>query len=227
MRVALYLRCSTSKQDLDSQRREVVAWAEREGHTYTLYEDFAQSGFKREREKVQLMMQDAAAGKFEAVGGLEVSRLGRSIKQIYELIEGLVERKVDIYLAKSGTRLDYHSLEGRALLGGLALAAELEGILIRERNERGRKKIKDEHIRVGRKRQEHITGGAVVALRGQGRSIAEIARLLHSNKGTVHRRLKEERSISAHLRNVTESNVNTERQEQNRVDSVTPFQKGG
>jgi len=199
MRVALYLRCSTSKQDLDSQRREVMAWAEREGHTYTLYEDNAQSGFKREREKVQLMMQDAAAGKFEAVGVLEVSRLGRSIKQIYELTEALVEKKVDIYLAKTGTKLDYHSLEGRALLGGLALAAELEGILIRERNERGRRKIKDEHIKVGRRQKESVTAGAVEALRGQGRTISEIARLLNSNKATIHRRLKESRFISAHL----------------------------
>jgi len=85
-------------------------------------------------------MQDRK--QFELIGVVELSRIGRSLGFIHKTGEELSKLGIQLVLTNSNTRLDHATLEGRALIGGLALASDIEWCLIQERNQRGRQAIK-------------------------------------------------------------------------------------
>lgn len=196
MKCAGYIRCSTGKQDLESQRFVLNEWAKKNSHDLTLFEDFAISGKKESRVGLNELMRRCKAGEFEGVAVVEISRFGRSIKIIYGVVEELTTLKIKIILAGSGSLLDYNSLEGRALIGGLALAADIEWMLISERNKRGREKIKRDGIKVGRKRAEEgaVSLDAVLSLQEKGYGFRKIAKELNTSISTISRMLKRCRS---------------------------------
>lgn len=206
MKVAGKIRCSTNKQDLESQRYTLLEWAKNNNHEIVLFEEFATSGRKgiEARASMQDMLIRCEKGEFHAVVVVEISRLGRTIKMISEIVERLTKAGVKIILANSNTTLEYDTLEGRALIGGLALAADLEWMLISERNKRGREKIKRDKIKVGRKRAEDkdVSLEAVLSLKEKGLGYRKIAKELNTSIATISRMLK--RSSNAQLRNVTE-----------------------
>jgi len=207
MKAALYARCSTKKQDLDSQIKALKEWADKEKHTYTLYQDLAISGKKNDREGITKLMEAAKKKEFDVVGVVELSRIGRSIGFIHNTTEELSKLGIKVVLTKNNTKLDYTTLEGRALIGGLALAADIEWMLIQERNARGREKIKEEGIKVGRKRlseKKVISIEAIRLMHENGRSLRQIAKELGVSAPTIMRYIKRYRI--GHLCNVTKSN---------------------
>jgi putative DNA-invertase from lambdoid prophage Rac len=189
-RVAAYLRCSTKKQDLESQRRVVAEWAERNGHELLPpYEDDAVSGRKSDRSGVKALMAAAERREFSLVAVSELSRIGRSIGFVTRTVEKLCQFDVRVVLVNSGTTLDYRTLEGRALIGALALAADIEMALIQERSARGRETIRRRGIRVGRK-PVAISEVAILALREKGMSVRQIAAELGESRATIGRRVQ-------------------------------------
>lgn len=194
MKIAGKIRCSTNKQDLESQRFVLNEWAKRNNHELILFEEFAVSGKKgiEERKSMQDLMQRTEAGEFEAWAVVEISRLGRTLKTIYEIVDKLTKLGIKIILVNSNTTLDYNTLEGKALIGCFALASEIEWCLIQERNKRGRDKIKRDKIKVGRKPSEEkgINLEAVLSFREQGKSYRQIAQLLNTSPPTIMRMLK-------------------------------------
>lgn len=189
VRVALYARCSTKKQDLDSQLEALKRWAEQQGHeVIAVYQDLAVSGRKDNRQGINRLLADARQNKFELVGVVELSRIGRSIKFIHGTVEELSSLGIKVVLTNSNTSLDYNSLEGRALIGGLSLAADIEWMLIQERNARGRDAIRERGIRVGRKHKE-VSIVVLKALQEKGMSLRQIAMQLGVSAPTVMRRL--------------------------------------
>lgn len=188
MKVALYTRCSTSKQDLESQNLALTNWARQNGYEFQLYQDFAVSGQKDSRAGISRLIDDARQKKFSLVGVVELSRIGRSIGFIHDTIKELNEIGINFVLTNTNTILDYTTLEGRALIGGLALAADIEWLLIQERNKRGRDKIKREGIKTGRK-QTKVSNEAIHALKEKGLSLRQIAKELGVSAPTIMRRL--------------------------------------
>lgn len=188
MKVALYARCSTKKQDLESQEAALRQWATEQGHEAVLYTDLAVSGRKDNRKGIKALMEAARNKEFELVGVLELSRVGRSIGFIHRTIEELSNLGIKVVLTKNNTALDYGSLEGRALIGGLALAADIEWMLIKERNARGRQAIKERGIKVGRKRKD-VSIKAIKALQERGMSLRRIAKELGVSAPTIMRRI--------------------------------------
>ena len=103
--------------------------------------------------------------------------------------EGLAPYHVHVALANSVTELNPTTLEGKALIGGLALAADIEHSLIQERNERGWRVIKERGIRVGHK-PINLSSEAVKALAEKGMSQEMIAQELGASKATINRQFK-------------------------------------
>lgn len=189
--IAAYLRTSTGKQDLASQRALVLAWARTAGveiEQIRWYEDEAVSGRTGDQVEVKRLLADAAGvpPPFESVVVSELSRLGRSMGRIAERVEALAKSGAKIVLCSSGTTLDYTTLEGRALTGALALAADIEWCLMSERNARGRESIKAHGIKSGRK-PTPIPLEAVKAMRAGGQSKKKIARGLSVDRNTLRR----------------------------------------
>lgn len=201
MKVAItYARCSTKKQDLDTQNKRLKEWSSNFDEVYC-FEDVAISGRKDSRKGINSLMKlvhDLDLKKYDQVlvGVVELSRVGRSISFIHKTIEELSKLGIKVVLVNSGTQLDYNSLEGRALIGGLSLAADIEWMLISERNQRGRNKIKEEGIKVGRKHQD-ISIEAIKALQekinprtNKPYSLRDIAEELGTSAATIMRRIR-------------------------------------
>lgn len=189
MKAAVYVRCSTKKQDLDSQIKELVEWAKKNNHeSVKVFQDFAVSGKKDNRKGINSLLESARKKEFDVVGVLELSRIGRSIGFIHNTIEELSSLGIQIVLTKRNTTLDYNALEGRALIGGLALASDIEWMLIKERNERGRRAIKERGVKVGRKHID-VSSEAINALREKDYSLRMIAKELGVSAPTIMRRI--------------------------------------
>lgn len=187
--VAIYARCSTKKQDLESQLDALRRWAAEQGHEVREYVDLAVSGRKDARKGIQALLEAARKHEFALVGVVELSRIGRSIGFITRTVEELSGLGIKVVLTKSNTTLDYATLEGRALMGGLALAADIEWMLIQERNQRGRQAIKERGIKVGRKHKE-VSLEAIRALQEKGLSLRRIAAELGVSAPTIIRRIR-------------------------------------
>ena len=207
VKTALYARCSTKKQDLDSQVKALKDWSDKLGYESKLYQDFAISGKQGDREGINNLLIDARRGEFKMLGIVELSRIGRSIGFICSTVKELSDLGIPITLINTNTRIDYKTLEGSALVNALAMAADIEWRLIADRNERGRAKIKDMHIKVGRKlltEKKQISMEAIKLMNEKGMSLREIAKELSVSPPTIMRYLK--RYKDGHLSNITESN---------------------
>lgn len=191
LRAAGYLRTSTKKQDLESQRRALTTWAKREGFDLALFEDDHISGRKTDRAGVAELLAAVERGEAPVVVVTELSRLGRSISFVHKTVEAIASKGGRIVLvgpSSGSTTIDPNALEGKALIGALALAAEIEWHLIRERNERGRATIRERGVKVGRK-PVAVSEAALRALREKGLTIRAIASELKVSAATITRRL--------------------------------------
>lgn len=189
MKIGLYARCSTKKQDLDSQIRVLKEYAEKQGHTYEIYTDFAVSGKKDNREGIDKLLEKARNKELDIIGVIELSRIGRSIKFICSIVEELSKLGIKIVLVNSNSIIDYNTLEGSVLINALAMASDIEWRLIQERNSRGRMKIKEQGIKVGRKNKE-LSNEAIKLMNEKGMSLRQIAKELNTSPATIMRRLK-------------------------------------
>jgi DNA invertase Pin-like site-specific DNA recombinase len=187
--VGAYARTSTRKQDLEGQRRALKEWAGRHGHELKLFEDDHVSGRRSDRAGVEALLGAAESGDIQLVAVVELSRLGRSIGFVHQTVERLSKKDVKVVLVSTGTVLDYETLEGRALIGALALAADIEWKLISERNARGRATIKARGVKCGPKAIE-VSSAALTALLEKNLSVREIAKELKVSPATVTRRLR-------------------------------------
>jgi len=190
MKVGLYARVSTNKQDLSSQCDQLMNWANLHGYSYVLFKDFAVSGRRDSRKGIDALRAAVNSGEIDAVAIVEISRIGRSIKFIYELVEELHKADVKLFLCQSNTQLDYDTVEGTALLGALSMAADIEWQLIKERNKRARATMAKNGIKSGRKNKA-VSYEAAMLLKKEGKSLRQIATELNCSAATVMRVLRD------------------------------------
>jgi DNA invertase Pin-like site-specific DNA recombinase len=191
MRVAIYLRVSTSEQTTDNQRRELLAVAARhEWHVVEIFEDAGISGAKGrdQRPGLDAMLKAVARREFEMVAAWSVDRLGRSLIDLLKLLMDLHAKGVDLFLHQQG--LDSSTPSGRAMFQMLGTFAEFERAMIRERVNAGLARAREQGKHLGRRRLEDTDAKKVAAIRAarkSGKGIRRIARDLGVGVGTVLR----------------------------------------
>ena len=128
-----YLRVSTDAQDVDNQRLEVLDLAKRQGLGAVEFveENGGVSGTVpwRQRELSGLLDRMAPG---DALVVAELSRLGRSMLEIMEILAEATRREIRIYAVKGGWTLD-GSLQSKIVAMVLAMAAEIERDLLVQR----------------------------------------------------------------------------------------------
>lgn len=143
MRVGLYVRVSTQEQasegySIGEQTERLTKYSESLGWTVAMtYTDGGYSGANLDRPALSKLISDVQDGKLDKVVVYKLDRLSRSQKDTLYLIE-------DIFLA-SGTdfvsmceNFDTSSPFGKAMIGILAVFAQLEREQIKERLIMGR-----------------------------------------------------------------------------------------
>lgn len=143
MKIALYPRVSTQEQALNGNSIEeqidrMNKYCDALGWTvYKTYTDAGYSGANTDRPALQRMIRDIKAGKIDKVLVYKLDRLSRSQKDTLELIEDVfLANKVDF--VSMNENFDTSTPFGRAMIGILAVFAQLEREQIKERMSMGK-----------------------------------------------------------------------------------------
>lgn len=135
MRAAIYCRVSTTKQgrdgiSLEMQREQCLAAAERDGHpTVEVFEE-TQSGTKADNRKVlQELLRRLA--DFDAVYCAKLDRMARSAGDFDRIVKRFLAAGVRLVFLQEN--FDLGTAQGRAFAGMVAVFAQLEAEMIRER----------------------------------------------------------------------------------------------
>ena len=106
-RVAIYARVSTKEQDCSRQLVELRQVAENHGWTVVEeYDDEGISGSTKSRPAVGRMLKAVISRKFEMVMTIELSRLGRSVANMCEIVELLKSKKIDLFCKNQNISTD-------------------------------------------------------------------------------------------------------------------------
>lgn len=143
MNVGLYVRVSTAEQakegySIGEQTERLQKYCEAHGwNIYNIYTDAGYSGSNMDRPALKQLLIDAKSGRFQMVVVYKLDRLSRSQKDTLKLIEDdFLGNNVDFISMQEN--FDTSSPFGRAMIGILAVFAQLEREQIKERMEMGK-----------------------------------------------------------------------------------------
>jgi DNA invertase Pin-like site-specific DNA recombinase len=185
MRVALYLRVSTDKQDCENQRRQLHQFAKQQGWVIVQeYVDAGESGGKAGRAALQRMFTDASRRQFDLLLFWALDRLSRegvlpTLRHLEQLTGYGVQWRsfTEQFFDSCGPFRD-------AVISILATLAKQERIQRSERTKAGLAVARNKGKKLGRPRLV-IDVKQVRELRGQGASWRDVGRCLGVSPATV------------------------------------------
>jgi len=187
-RVGIYLRVSTKEQTTENQLRELRLVAERAGwEVVRVFEDAGISGAKGrdQRPAYDALLKAVVRREVDLVAAWSVDRLGRSMQDLVAFLSDLQGHGADLYLHQQA--LDTTTPSGRALFGMLAVFAEFERAMIRDRVNAGLTRAKANGKRLGRPTLSTDKAAKVRELRASGMGIVKVASTLGIGVSAVQR----------------------------------------
>ena len=184
-----YVRVSTVQQDLESQRYEILQWADKRKVTIDEWVLETASGTKKAKNrKLGAVIEQAQKG--DSIVVTEISRLGRSLMDIMSTLNILMEKGVGLYTTKEGFELS-DNINSQVLAFAFGLAAEIERQLISSRTKEALARKKAEGVKLGRPKgstgKSKLDGheDTIREFLQKGVSKASIAKILGCSDGTV------------------------------------------
>ena len=189
-----YIRVSSDKQTVENQRFEIEQFGKREGWSIDGWIEETVSGTKP-YSKRQLGKLLRHVGKGDLIICSELSRLGRSLYMIMEILSYCMRRGCVVWTIKDGYRLG-DDIQSKVLAFAFGLSAEIERNLISQRTREALARLKAEGKHIGRpkgsktRREVHPLYGREEYIRramAQGCSQRMISRRLHCSRNTLCR----------------------------------------
>lgn len=180
-RIIGYGRVSTDEQNLDMQYLAIERYAKEKGKELIMYSEKISS---RQKEREQLMHALKAATSGDIFVIYKLDRLARSTKELYELTEQLKEKSVEFVSINDS--FDTTTPTGRAMFGMLAVFAEFERDIIRQRTKSGLEAAKKRGKLGGRPKLEEKVKRQVSALYEAGESAVDIAKEYGISRASVY-----------------------------------------
>src|SRR6202050_5266829 len=184
-RAGIYARVSTNdQQTIPLQIRALREYAARRGWTIALQVKEVGSGASQ-RQLREKLLDAARRREIDVVLVWRLDRWGRSVTDLLATLEELEHLGVGfVSLAEA---LDLTTPSGRAMAGLLAVFAEFEGEILRERVRAGLADARRNGTRLGRPMTAGLQADKVRKLHRAGVSKAEIARRLQIGRTSVRR----------------------------------------
>jgi len=145
-----YIRVSTDKQDVENQRLEILKLANERGLGPVQFVEETVSGRKSWKDRV-IAGHLEALRKGDVLIVAELSRLGRSLLEIMEILSIATRAGVKVYAAKGDWSLD-GSLQSKVVAMAFSMAAEIERELISQRTKAALATKKAQGVVLGRPR---------------------------------------------------------------------------
>ena len=146
MRVALYCRVSTRKQQTENQRLILEEYAKRQGWDFDLFEETEST--RKTRPVKYKLMQRLRNKEYDAVCVLKLDRWGRSLSELTTEVKELYSKGVSFISLRDN--IDLSSPHSRLQFNIFASFAEFERDLIRSNTLDGLARAKAQGKRLGR-----------------------------------------------------------------------------
>lgn len=187
-KVFLYLRVSTSDQNIESQKFALLDYCTRQGlNNYEMFIDHGISGAKESRPALNDMMARVENKECSQVIVFSFSRFARSVSHLLKALQKLREKNVRF--VSTTEQLDTNSPMGLALFTILGALAQMEREIIRNRVIAGLQNAKMKGKKIGRERKRN--DALIHSLLSAGLSFREISRIAKCSHGSVSAAKKE------------------------------------
>lgn len=186
-KAAIYCRVSTYDQSCERQERDLLTFAAKSGYEVVGIWKETASGVRTDRTERKKIMALVQRRDIDVIFITELSRWGRSNQDLIDTLHRLEARKVSL-IALSGGEFDLSTPQGKMFASMLAVLAEFERDLIRERVMSGLANAKAKGKRLGRPKghqQSDKYASRVLKLVEEKRPYRLIAKDLGISKTTV------------------------------------------
>ena len=184
-RAGLYARVSTQdQQTIPMQTRALREYAKRRGWTIALQVKEIGSGASQ-RERREQLLEAARRREIDVVLVWRLDRWGRSVTDLLATLQEL--EHLGVGFVSLTEALDLTTPAGRAMAGLLAVFAEFEREILRERVRAGLAHARQNGQRLGRPATAGLHADQIRKLYRAGTSKSEIARRLHIGRTSVRR----------------------------------------
>ena len=189
-----YIRVSSDKQTVENQRFEINNFCQRENLQINGWIEETISGTKNydKRELGQLLKR---IQKDDLIICAELSRLGRSLFMIMEILSLCMKKECRVWTIKDNYRLG-DDIQSKVLAFAFGLSAEIERNLISQRTKEALARKKSEGVVLGRpkgrktapeKHKLHKKEYLISELLANGMSQRKIAKLFKVDRNTLAR----------------------------------------
>jgi len=191
-----YIRVSSDKQTVENQRFEISRFAAEQGLVINGWIEETISGTKNydKRELGKLLKK---VKKGDLIICAELSRLGRNLFMIMEILNICMTKECRVWTIKEGYRLG-DDIQSKVLAFAFGLSAEIERNLISQRTKEALARKRTEGVVLGRpkghkSKKVKLSGKEAVIreLLDQGVPITEIARIFKVHRNTVSKFINE------------------------------------
>lgn len=185
-----YIRVSSDSQTVENQRYEIRQFVQKQNIEIDSWIEETISGTKS-YDKRALGRLLNKVGKDDLIICAELSRLGRNLFMIMEILNICMTKECKVWTIKDNYRLG-EDIQSKVLAFAFGLSAEIERNLISQRTKEALARKKAEGVILGRpkgRKSSHLKlsgkENLIRELLRQGTSKSEIARKLNVNRMTV------------------------------------------
>lgn len=147
-RTVAYLRVSTIDQDIEKNKADILSFANDKDFGKVEFVEEKVSGTKSWKErKIKAVIDKLGEGDRLIVP--ELSRLGRSMLEIMEMLSIAKDKGISIYALKGGWELN-GSIQSKVMAMAFSIAAEIERDLVSQRTKEALKARKAQGVVLGR-----------------------------------------------------------------------------
>ena len=191
-KVVIYARVSTLDQTVDNQLIELRDHCSKMG--WEIVKEYTDEGLsgtlsREKRPALNAMIKDGYRKKFDTVVCWDISRIGRSMKELVLFLSDMKDRGIGICSVRQG--FDTSTSMGEIMFQFVGILSSWEREMIRERTLAGLKRARRDGKTLGRRKvtNDRITA-QIIELRTANKSIRQIASEVGVSVGTVSNTLK-------------------------------------
>ena len=191
-RVVIYARVSTLDQTVDNQLIELRDHCSKMG--WEIVKEYVDEGLsgtlsREKRPSFNAMIKDGFRKKFDTVVCWDISRIGRSMKELIMFLSDMKDRGIGICSVRQG--FDTSTSMGEVMFQFVGILSSWEREMIRERTLAGLERAKSEGKTLGRRKvTDNVMTAKIIELRNEKKSIRAIAAVVGVSVGTVSKTLK-------------------------------------
>ena len=191
-KVVIYTRVSTLDQTIDNQLLELRNHCSKMG--WEIVKEYADEGLsgtlpREKRLSLNSLIKDAYRKRFDSVVCWDISRIGRSMKELILFLSDMKDRGIGICSVRQG--FDTSTSMGEIMFQFVGILSSWEREMIRERTLAGLERAKSQGKTLGWRKVTNDTMAAkITELRDERKSIRQIASEVGVSRGTVNNVLK-------------------------------------